>query len=154
MKSKVVGALLPLLLSLSSASRIDERHTAPRLDKTAYIEFPQYTETAMMESQCHPEEDGYFGGTSGHPVKFQFVFEMETKPTANLQTALLMIRDRVTDEAVSHSFPQLCDSRKKRVLEETFSQGQVTGFRFSGTPVIDLNGKWIFLCFDASLTYE
>ena len=129
-----------------STSLVDLRHHPPDLDMTAELRFPQYAESALMVSPCQPAADGYFGGTSGKPVYFDYFFEMESSPTAALQKSLGQIRDGIMDDVVSDTFPQLCGLRRSLQYVETAGSERnslISGFRFGKTPAMDLSSKFI-----------
>lgn len=154
-----IASLLQTLSSASPSSRqtkafmttdVNIRHQPPDLDRSASIVFPRYRESALMVSPCHPERDGYFGGTSGIPVQFEFAFEMESSPTSDFRRALTMIKDHIIDNVVTDAFPQLCGVgrllREKSDIDFPIVTHQnpstVTGFRFGQTPQMDVAGAY------------
>ena len=152
-RGSYVAALLATGVAFASAEKkeplVNLRHKPPSFVRTAEIAFPRYSESALMVSPCHPEEDGYFGGTYGVPIEFEYVFQMESTPMAKIDKALLAVRDRVIDELVSDTFPQLCGmERIERRLQEnshnedaTTPKSFISGFKFDRSPQIDLDSK-------------
>jgi hypothetical protein len=80
---------------------------------------------SLMKSPCRPELSGYFGATSGPPIRVQFGFKIETLPLAPISKVISAIQDKVADEILSSEFPQICGiSENRRRLSHA------TGFRF------------------------
>jgi len=68
---------------------------------------------ALMQSPCRPEHDGYFGATSGDPVKITYGFQMETKPLTTIVNLLELIEDKVADKLLSTMYPDDCGFRRR-----------------------------------------
>jgi hypothetical protein len=159
-KSSFIAAILvsARILALSEASQIVKVSTDPA-DRHGTRDFnprlgisERSVESALMVTPCQPAKTGYFGGTSGIPVLFEYAFEMESTATANIQQALLMIGESVISEVVSDTFPQLCGTQRSlQEVQEAEGDNEkqeiqnprshVTGFKFGSTPQIDLDGK-------------
>jgi hypothetical protein len=117
-----------------------ERHSVPPLDQVADKKFPRSTDkTFRMSTPCHPEADGYFGGTSGQPVILKYGFLMETAIHGDIHTALQVIDEFVMDSILSNTFPEVCGD--KRRLSETNESGRATGFKFE-SEAIDMERKF------------
>ena len=80
---------------------------------------------ALMESACRPETDGYFGATSGEPVKISFGFKLEAQPLSAIMNLIDIIEDKLVDNILSNSFPQICGFGRRRLDHHAAS-----GFRF------------------------
>jgi hypothetical protein len=78
---------------------------------------------ALMQSPCRPEFDGYFGATSGVPVELQYGFRLETMPLSSIMDVLDVIEDKLVDDILGSSFPQICGYRRRQL-------GGASGFRF------------------------
>ena len=136
----LVGASL-LLGETNGQTLLEIRHRPPDLDRVADSVYPEFSESALLSSPCNPEEDGYFGGTFGDPVVFEYVFELETSIDADTPRALDVIRNHVVDVVVTDTFPQLCAVHRRRLRESRQAkQSQITGFKFDKLPQIDLEG--------------
>jgi hypothetical protein len=79
---------------------------------------------ALMESDCRPETDGFFGATYGEPVKITYGFELEAQPLSSIVELLDIIEDKVVDGILSNSFPQMCGFGRR------LSNHAASGFRF------------------------
>lgn len=126
-------------------SLLAERHPAPDLNKHGEEFFPFFAEAALPTVPCHPEEDGYFGGTFGKPVEFEYVFEMETNRDADTPKALKVIRENVVGTLVADTFPQVCGihKRKLRDKKQFIEASKVNGFWFDSLPKLDLEGTYL-----------
>jgi hypothetical protein len=78
---------------------------------------------ALMQSPCRPEYDGYFGATYGVPVELQYGFRLETMPLSSIMDVLDVIEDKLVDDILGSSFPQICGYRRRQL-------GHASGFRF------------------------
>lgn len=78
-----------------------------------------------MHSTCRPETDGFFGSTYGEPVRLSYGFRIETKPLSSIVDMIDLVEDRIVDEILSKSFPNLCSFGGRRL-----SEGRASGFRF------------------------
>jgi hypothetical protein len=116
-----------------------ERHSIPPPDQVADKKFPRTENSLLMSTPCHPEADGYFGGTSGEPVSLQYGFLMETAIHGNIHTALQAIDEFVMDSILSNIFPEICGD--KRRLAEINESGRATGFKFNSES-IDMERKF------------
>jgi hypothetical protein len=118
----------------------DIRHKPPLLDRSA--DYSEFSESSLLTTPCSPEEDGFFGGTFGQPVEFQYVFEMEISSDGETSKALDAIRNHVVDAVVIDTFPQLCGATRRRLGEiELTQRSKITGFRFDKMPILDLDRK-------------
>jgi hypothetical protein len=116
-----------------------ERHSVSPLDQVADPHFPRTEKTLLMSSPCHPEADGYFGGTSGEPVTLKYGFLMETAIHGDIHKALQAIDEFVMDSILSNIFPEVCGD--KRRLAEIDENGRATGFKFNSES-IDMERKF------------
>jgi hypothetical protein len=71
------------------------------------------SKTSLMSSPCRPEDDGYFGSTSGTPMEFQFGFELETEDDENVEYLLDAVQEQLVDVILSSTFPNLCGYRRR-----------------------------------------
>jgi hypothetical protein len=71
---------------------------------------------ALMDSPCRPEQDGFFGATSGDPVRVQFGFQLEIEPLADIMEILDVIEDKVVDSILMNTFPNMCGLQRRREL--------------------------------------
>lgn len=108
----------------------------------------------LMSSPCRPEDDGYFGSTSGIPLDIQFGFEMETEDDDNVEYLLEEIGEQIVDVVLSTTFPNLCGYRRRRDrarhlsvrgqhhehVEELIARPRTTGFKF-GMDLKERTGK-------------
>lgn len=104
---------------------------------------------ALVRSPCRPEYDGFFGATSGDPIRIQYGFKVEVEPLSAIMDILDAIEDRVVDMILQSSFPDMCglnEARKTRESSQTSSKimplvedprrslvkvaGHPSGFRF------------------------
>ena len=106
-----------------------QRHNVPPPNKSAEMEYPAGTESALMLSPCRPETDGYFGSTYGDPVILQYAFEMESSINADISEALDTVREQVMDVTVASTFPAVCSYRELSVTVPNDFKG-VTGYKF------------------------
>lgn len=87
---------------------------------------------SLMNSPCRPEYDGFFGATSGEPIRVQYGFKVEVQPLSAIMDILDAIEDKIVDSILQSSFPKMCGSRqsgnRSRSLEH--SSGHPSGFRF------------------------
>jgi hypothetical protein len=116
-----------------------ERHSVPPPDQVADKKFPSTDKTLLMSTPCHPEADGYFGGTSGQPVTLKYGFLMETAMHGDIHTALQAIDEFVMDSILSKTFPEVCGDRRR--LSEINESGRATGFKFE-SEAIDMERKF------------
>ena len=70
---------------------------------------------ALMESDCRPEPDGYFGATFGEPLEIHYAFKLETEPLANVVGLLDIVEDKIVDTILQNAFPQVCGFRRRRL---------------------------------------
>lgn len=75
----------------------------------------------LMNSPCRPEYDGFFGATSGDPVRIQYGFNMEIRPLSPVMDILDIIEDKVVDFVLQSSFPEMCGLHRTRRTEESDS---------------------------------
>jgi len=108
----------------------NDRHFVAPLDKTAEIDYSKSVESALMLSQCHPEADGFFGGTFGEPAIFLYAFAMDSFVNADIASALEAVREHVIDTLVVNTFPDVCSYRELSKNKNKLD-GRVTGFKFS-----------------------
>lgn len=95
---------------------------------------------ALMNSPCRPEVDGYFGATSGDPIRLQYAFQMEVEPLSQVMKLLDVIEDRIVDSILMNTFPQTCGMRRRLELSDKLMEvqerdlahedGHPSGFRF------------------------
>jgi len=83
-----------------------------------------------MFSSCRPEKDGYFGSTYGEPVRLTYGFRIETKPLSSIVDMIDLVEDRIVDNILSKSFPNLCGFGGYGGRRELTSKGRASGFRF------------------------
>ncbi|GAX23362.1 hypothetical protein FisN_15Lh077 [Fistulifera solaris] len=134
--------LTSAVITIAADPLVEARHHAPSFKREAEERYSMHSETALVASSCRPEIDGFFGGTSsklGSPVQFDYVFQIESVESADLNKALVVIYDRVIDSILSDSFPSICsvpDRRLQKKADENSSR--ITGFKFN-EPQMDLN---------------
>ena len=68
---------------------------------------------ALMNSPCRPEVDGFFGATSGDPVRVQYGFQLEIEPLSDVMNLLDVIEDKIVDSILSNAFPNMCGFRRR-----------------------------------------
>jgi hypothetical protein len=97
---------------------------------------------ALMNSPCRPEKDGFFGATSGDPIRIQYGFRLEIEPLSNVMSMLDIIEDKIVDSVLMNTFPNMCGLRRRRTKEEAIDvnehksrflghlEGHPSGFRF------------------------
>ena len=73
---------------------------------------------ALMSSPCRPEYDGFFGATSGDPIRIQYGFQLEVQPLSAIMDILDIIEDKIVDSILQSSFPEMCGLRRTRKTEE------------------------------------
>jgi hypothetical protein len=78
---------------------------------------------ALMKSPCRPEYDGFFGATYGVPVQMQYGFRLETMPLSSIMDMLDVIEDKLVDDILQSSFPEMCGYRRRQL-------SHAIGFRF------------------------
>jgi hypothetical protein len=115
------------------------RHADPPPEHEADFAFPQTEKTLLMSTPCHPEIDGYFGGTSGQPLTLQYGFLMETAIHGDIHTALEAIDEFVMDSILSNIFPEVCGDQRR--LQNVYEKGRATGFKFN-SETIDMDRKF------------
>lgn len=118
---------------------IAERHSVPPPDQKADPGFPRTEATLLMTTPCHPETDGYFGGTSGEPGTLQYGFLMETAIHGDIHTALQAVDEFVMDSILTNIFPEVCGDQRR--LSKIYESGRATGFKFH-TETIDMERKF------------
>ena len=86
------------------------RHPRGKPERSAADHGGRYDSHIMplMKSPCRPEFDGYFGGTSGQPVELQYGFQVEGNPSAEVESIVEAVKERLMDEILSLSFPTIC----------------------------------------------
>ena len=116
--------------------------TAMGMDVTALAAYPLTEMSALMQSPCRPEENGYFGATYGIPSKIGYEFEVEARPGANLEQAVLVVQEHLMDVTLSITFPTICsyEGDGKPPAKKT-QDVVITGFRF-GREELDLSRKF------------
>ena len=75
---------------------------------------------ALMNSPCRPEYDGFFGATSGDPIRIQYGFQVEVEPLSAIMDILDTIEDKIVDSILQSSFPEMCGLRRTRKTQESF----------------------------------
>lgn len=87
---------------------------------------------SLMNSPCRPEYDGYFGATSGDPIRVQYGFKVEVQPLSAIMDILDVIEDKIVDSILQSSFPKMCGSRQAENPNRSLvhSSGHPSGFRF------------------------
>lgn len=130
--------------SLDVNAMLKARHgsTAMGMDVTALAAYPRTELSALMQSPCRPEENGYFGATYGIPSKIGYEFEVEARPGANLEQAVLVVQEHLMDVTLSITFPTICSYEGDGQPPAKKPQDVViTGFRF-GREELDLSRKF------------
>jgi len=74
---------------------------------------------ALMSSPCRPEYDGFFGATSGDPIRIQYGFKVEVEPLSAIMDILDTIEDKIVDSILQSSFPEMCGLHRARKTEES-----------------------------------
>jgi len=69
---------------------------------------------ALMSSPCRPEYDGFFGATSGDPIRIQYGFQLEVQPLSAIMDILDSIEDKIVDSVLQSSFPEMCGLQHTR----------------------------------------
>jgi hypothetical protein len=92
---------------------------------------------ALMDSPCRPEYDGFFGATSGDPIRLQYGFKVEVQPLSAIMDILDTIEDKIVDSILQSSFPEMCGLHRARKTQESSQNralghvdGHPSGFRF------------------------
>jgi hypothetical protein len=116
-----------------------KRHADPPPEHEADMAFPASSATLLMSTPCHPETDGYFGGTSGQPITIKYGFLMETAIHGDIHTALQAIDEFVMDSILSNIFPEVCGDQRR--LQNINERGRATGFKFN-SETIDMERKF------------
>jgi hypothetical protein len=73
---------------------------------------------ALMNSPCRPEYDGFFGATSGEPIRIQYGFQVEVQPLSAIMDILEAIEDKIVDSILQISFPETCGLQRARKTQE------------------------------------
>ena len=121
--------------NLDVFAMLKARHgsTAFGMDMMAELYYPRTEISELMQSPCRPEENGYFGATSGSPSKITYEFEVEARENANLDQTVTVIQEHLMDVVLSVTFPTICsyegDGRPPAQAQRT-ENVVITGFRF------------------------
>ena len=75
---------------------------------------------ALVRSPCRPEYDGFFGATSGDPIRIQYGFKVEVEPLSAIMDILDAIEDKIVDMILQSSFPDMCGLHEARKTRESF----------------------------------
>lgn len=129
--------------SLDVEAMLKARHgsSASSLDVEADRAYPVTQISALMQSPCRPEENGYFGGTSGFPNKIFYDFEIETRSGADIGQAVLVVQEHLMDVLLALTFPSVCSFDGDGPPPELPKQQVgITGYRFGREP-LDLSRK-------------
>jgi hypothetical protein len=106
------------------------RHEHSPLDNTADKAYSQKKFSALTQSLCRAEADGFFGATFGEPLVFQYGFEMETSKYAQLNVIFDAVSEHVMDSVLSSAFPETCRTEGRNLSPFAGRNGRVTGFYF------------------------
>ena len=112
---------------------LQARHgsTALGMDVAADKEYPRSELSALMQSPCRPEENGYFGATSGIPSKITYRYDIEAKPGTDINHASLIVEEHLMDMVLSVTFPSVCSFEGDgRPPAKRTDDVVITGFRF------------------------
>lgn len=149
-----MGLLLLLTKALSNAQYAEpghrrleavpeSRHNEPPPRKHIGDVIPQSKFTHLMQSNCRPEANGYFGSTAGIPAVIEYGFQLETTMVANVDRILDIIDDSVMDEVLAGTFTSICGFQRRLNFEAIpgsfVNDPRITGFRFD-TEQADLSG--------------
>lgn len=74
---------------------------------------------ALMSSPCRPEYDGFFGATSGEPIRIQYGLQVEVQPLSAIMDILEAIEDKIVDSILQSSFPETCGLQRARKTQES-----------------------------------
>jgi hypothetical protein len=74
---------------------------------------------ALMNSPCRPEYDGFFGATSGDPIRIQYGLQVEVQPLSAIMDILDTIEDKIVDSILQSSFPEMCGLHRARKTQES-----------------------------------
>ncbi|CAJ1894733.1 unnamed protein product [Cylindrotheca closterium] len=114
--------------NMDVASRELTRHTTGNAPEELNVNAKDTFNPNFMKdmfSSCRPEKDGYFGSTYGEPVRLTYGFRIETKPLSSIVDMIDLVEDRIVDNVLSQSFPNLCGFGGRRL-----NKGRASGFRF------------------------
>ena len=128
---------------LNVHAMLEARHgsTSRGMDMTAQMAYPHTELSALMQSPCRPEENGYFGATYGIPSKILYEFEMEARRGAEMDHAVAVVQEHLMDVILSVTFPTICSYEGDgRPPAKKTQDVVVTGFRF-GREEIDMSSK-------------
>lgn len=127
---------------LDIPAMLEARHgsSAFGMDTKAKMYYPSTEFSALMQSPCRPEEDGYFGATSGAPSKITYEFEIEARRGADLEQAATIIQEHLMDVVLSGTFPTICSYEGEGTQAKRSENAVITGFRF-GIEEIDTSRK-------------
>jgi hypothetical protein len=117
------------------------RHEHSPLDKTADKAYSQKKFSALTQSLCRAEADGFFGATFGEPLVFQYGFEMETSKYAQLNVIFDAVSEHVMDSVLSSAFPETCRTEGRNLSPFAGRNGRVTGFYFDQQVLPISSGK-------------
>jgi len=99
---------------------------------------PHYATTQynyLMESNCRPKDNGFFGSTGGKPAQIQYGFLLETTVFANIDRILDIVNEHIMDAVLEETFAQQCGVASRRLLlakvKKPGTSGHITGFKFS-----------------------
>jgi len=126
----------------------NQRHGSSELHKHAAIQYPVTQFNHLMESNCRPAQNGFFGSTSGDPAVLEYGFSLESSMFADVERILDVIDEHVMDAVLEQTFQDVCSSpdrsRRNRDRELTLTQvrtsssanaagppGRITGFKFA-----------------------
>lgn len=131
--------------NLNVNEMLKARHgsSARGMDITADTSYPRTEMSALMQSPCRPEENGYFGATYGIPSKLYYEFEIESRRGTDLSQAILVVEEHLMDVVLAVTFPTICsyegDGRPPAKKDQDVV---ITGFRF-GREELDLSSKYL-----------
>jgi len=114
---------------------INERHYSPPPPMPVSSAYTTSKFSYLMQSQCLPESNGYFGSTAGTPAIFQYGYSVEAIPGASIDPILSAVDNHIIDSLLSQTFPQVCGgSRRKLVLTiqrpTNVASAVITGYQF------------------------
>eukprot|EP00977_Amphora_coffeiformis_P012560 scaffold3132_cov158-Amphora_coffeaeformis.AAC.5 len=132
------------LPNLNIHAMLEARHgsKARAMDVTADTSYPKTEMSALMQSPCRPEENGYFGATYGIPSKLFYEFEIEFRHGTELSQAIMVIEEHLMDVVLSVSFPSICSYEGDgRPPAKKTQDAVISGFRF-GREELDMSRKY------------
>ena len=120
------------LLAVDGRESYEERHhigSAPEEKNVHAMETYDQDFMKDMHSTCRPEKDGFFGSTYGDARKLTYGFRLEMEPLASKEEMLDLIEDRIVDNILSETFPEICGFHRRRELS-AIDAIRATGYRF------------------------